>query len=705
MSPVPLPPPPRGSTTPGTPHLARQRSISMPRRKSSRISVGQDIIDTIPAISTLPPSHPFATALRKQSTGSSSATPTDSPTRTSSSHSHVHCEPFQHAEVSSMGWDAFRSNDGATPISSSSRVPTSSTAIDISFEHQVRASVRGFRPLETAGLGDFSDSPSLASGIGSKIVRETCSPAAQSVGTGDNHLTPLRPRQFGSSSQQRIRRSSSLEPVARSSQARRDARLSLRPEPRRIDFSTRPEPTESPRARTISQSYARSNFLEPEFSVRTRSLSHTAAWSVQPRSNILPEMADLSNHLQLASESTSADDPTLAETDRAMTKLPNPEGEEAVCTQPPSQRPGRPTIDTSVSSHNSELSSVPKSAKVRGSQPFSIFDIPSADQISRARRCRLLDQNGHPVAFGDVLPTMMAAKEAEDADRPPPRTLAIFLRHLYDGMSQDYVTAVERQLNFEAVQSCNVKVVFICHGSYRVMKRYKSHLKSTFAFYTDPTPDNELYQILGMTLVSKLSTPKFPITNLETGAPKIAVSTHGLGTGLMSLGLGSPGSLHQLGGEFLFAPGTCEFVHRMAHIGGKLCVCPMLTVDNWEPGFILRSAGMPYPAPQPIRRHLPNAAKPISEQLRDAKVRAHLNFHRHYRSTPINKQGLPVTPQQMSAPERPQPDVTKFNSRMSPAEGTYSTTFSLDTRRIGVKPVNPLLLDYNDCPHAKWERP
>jgi len=210
------------------------------------------------------------------------------------------------------------------------------------------------------------------------------------------------------------------------------------------------------------------------------------------------------------------------------------------------------------------LFSLPPSAKVFGDEGFDMFSLPTSTRVKMAAEQRLLDSNGKVLTFGDLLP------DNTDTSPLPPRTLAIFLRHFWCGHCQDYVTNLEKRIDSEAIKAANVRLVFICHGSPRVMKGYQKLFKVPYPLYTDPSPNNDLYRLLGMTLQAKLKQPRFERPEYNLASPQVQAA-RGAMNGITKLPIGAPGSWKQLGGELLFGPGyACEFAHRMYHMGGEL---------------------------------------------------------------------------------------------------------------------------------------
>jgi len=134
---------------------------------------------------------------------------------------------------------------------------------------------------------------------------------------------------------------------------------------------------------------------------------------------------------------------------------------------------------------------------------------------------------------------------------------------------------VEKSLNLAALESSRVRVVFISHGSsHRVLRGYLKAFRLSYELYTDPTPNRELYQALGMTLMTKFLQPRDQRPEQNPQSPRLQAA-RGLVRGLTKFFTGARDMLKykQSGGEFLFGPGyQCEFAHRMYTAKGGLLV-------------------------------------------------------------------------------------------------------------------------------------
>ncbi|WVF66458.1 hypothetical protein IAT40_001198 [Kwoniella sp. CBS 6097] len=252
-------------------------------------------------------------------------------------------------------------------------------------------------------------------------------------------------------------------------------------------------------------------------------------------------------------------------------------------------------------------------------EEFSVDRLPSKRNLWEAGTCFLRDENGELVCFGDFFPRWdndnvsssgvvihkgkaresgpgvvemeksasfdpapsSAAQQA--SARPVPKTVVFFIRHLWCGQCQDYALASLGICDPVALEKAGIRVVVISNGSWKILKAYKKLFNIPFPIYVDGT--RRLYQLLGMTKMTNDFGPMFKGRAAYHQRPVPTQLLHGLGNAFFRMPLANPGTLTQLGGEFILTPGwNCEFAHRMTN-----------TSDHMEAPDILRLAGCPHP--------------------------------------------------------------------------------------------------------------
>jgi hypothetical protein len=150
----------------------------------------------------------------------------------------------------------------------------------------------------------------------------------------------------------------------------------------------------------------------------------------------------------------------------------------------------------------------------------------------------------------------------------------LFIRHFWCPWDQDFMYSVSRHVNMEALERADVDLAVIGCGSPAMIRSYRrmfssfssytySHcladiFRAPFDVYTDPTL--RLHRTLGMTLRTNEPGPE---------TDRGAYVRHGLVGGiamvvLNAIRVGMPvfekgGDPAQLGGEFVFGPGSVHF--------------------------------------------------------------------------------------------------------------------------------------------------
>lgn len=193
---------------------------------------------------------------------------------------------------------------------------------------------------------------------------------------------------------------------------------------------------------------------------------------------------------------------------------------------------------------------------------FSVWRLPSQRRMWEAGTCFLRDENGEVIPFSDLFPLRTGAS-------PEPRTVVFFIRQFWCGMCQDFISGSVAQLDPAVMAAHNIRVVVIGDGPWQVLKSYRSVLNCPFEMYTDGP--RHLYHLLGMiknNLIPPIDTGKAGYNKRPTAVQAYT----GIKTAVTNFPFMYPGSMGQLGGEFVFAPGyKCEFAHRMTTMGSELC--------------------------------------------------------------------------------------------------------------------------------------
>ncbi|WWC85594.1 uncharacterized protein L201_000458 [Kwoniella dendrophila CBS 6074] len=252
---------------------------------------------------------------------------------------------------------------------------------------------------------------------------------------------------------------------------------------------------------------------------------------------------------------------------------------------------------------------------------FSIDKLPSKKNLWEAGTCFLKDENGDLKCFGDFFPkyhndpsssftddqqsqTQGKGKSRENlgmgvsttmeksatystpeskSDTKIRKTVIFFIRHFWCGQCQDYTFASLSLLDPVALEKAGIRVIIISNGSWKIIKAYKKLFNCPFPIYVDGP--RRLYQLMGMT---KMTNDFGPLFKGRAAYHQRAVPgqlLHGLGNAFFRMPLANPGTLTQLGGEFILTPGwNCEFAHRMT-----------TTSDHMEAPDVLRLAGCANP--------------------------------------------------------------------------------------------------------------
>ncbi|KAF8492637.1 hypothetical protein F5888DRAFT_1618873 [Russula emetica] len=230
--------------------------------------------------------------------------------------------------------------------------------------------------------------------------------------------------------------------------------------------------------------------------------------------------------------------------------------------------------------------------------------ILSLPQLAQAARIPVVRENGVRVQFGELWRMQ--------------RTVAIFIRHFWCPMCQDYLASLMRDVDHAALARTGVRLIVIGCGSYGLIRSYRQIFRLPYEIFVDASPGQILYRALGM-------------GQIPSGAHKARFSTedaagsyvrHGAVSGLAmvvahALRVGMPvwergGDASQLGGEFVLGPGlSCTYVHRMQNTAGHAPI-----VD------VLAAAGVRAARKVPGAGPRPNISLPLGRgaDARDTKV-------------------------------------------------------------------------------------
>ncbi|KAI8980037.1 hypothetical protein BD414DRAFT_550640 [Trametes punicea] len=224
------------------------------------------------------------------------------------------------------------------------------------------------------------------------------------------------------------------------------------------------------------------------------------------------------------------------------------------------------------------------------------------DQVARAASLYVIAQNGIRVQFGELF------KER--------KTIAIFIRHFWCPMGQDYMYSISRNVDYEALKRAGFDFVIIGNGSPGMIKSYRHIFRSPIPMYTDPTL--RLYAALGMTLRTN---------NPGPDSEKGEYIRHGVIGGIAmvvrnALRVCMPvwekgGDGAQLGGEFVLGPGqvtgicivvsyadlspvslNCSFAHRMTTTRSHAHILDVLMAAGYHFSIPTAPDGAPTLSPE-----------------------------------------------------------------------------------------------------------
>lgn len=240
----------------------------------------------------------------------------------------------------------------------------------------------------------------------------------------------------------------------------------------------------------------------------------------------------------------------------------------------------------------------------RDHDPSWTWQKPSRKMVMKAADCKLFDEYGNQLKFGDLLPDsdadiddaasqLLSPVDTNDTaptkslksihsqtrvnqlPKPPKytRTVVFFVGHWWCGLCHDYVLMSLAKLSPAALLRAGVKVCVISSGTWKAITKYKEmfNIPATFNVYVDR--GTRLYKALGMR--SRMPNP-FPEMKLKFRPSYhrhafLRQMANGMSNGFFRLtGFTNPGNFLQLGGEFVFSDDfKCDFAHRMAARSGE----------------------------------------------------------------------------------------------------------------------------------------
>lgn len=232
--------------------------------------------------------------------------------------------------------------------------------------------------------------------------------------------------------------------------------------------------------------------------------------------------------------------------------------------------------------------------KVRKKLERQIFEagpdrLPSARELLEVSEMEVYNAEGDKVTFGQIL----------GDGRDGRKTIVIFIRHWYCPLCGQYVDDIVRSIDKDALEAANVELVVIGLGSPRLLPAYSRVMKCPFRMYTDPTL--KLYRGLGMTLKT------FDEGNEEDKGDYI-VKTSGEATlavmkRAIKMPLGMPGSVSQLGGEFIFQGSmTCMYAHRMTNTRAHAPIRDVAALAGVKIDYGAGARRESGPSPPPLHR-------------------------------------------------------------------------------------------------------
>lgn len=215
--------------------------------------------------------------------------------------------------------------------------------------------------------------------------------------------------------------------------------------------------------------------------------------------------------------------------------------------------------------------------------------LPSAREMLEVSEMEVYNAEGDKVTFGQIL----------GDGRDGRKTIVIFIRHWYCPLCGQYVDDIVRSIDKDALEAANVDLVVIGLGSPRLLPAYSRVMKCPFRMYTDPTL--KLYRGLGMTLKTFDEGPeeaKGDYIVKTSGEATLAVMKRAI-----KMPLGMPGSVSQLGGEFIFQGNmTCMYAHRMTNTRAHAPIRDVAALAGVKIDYGAEARRESGPSPPPLHR-------------------------------------------------------------------------------------------------------
>lgn len=186
--------------------------------------------------------------------------------------------------------------------------------------------------------------------------------------------------------------------------------------------------------------------------------------------------------------------------------------------------------------------------------------IPDNETLSRAANLDVVDFKGENVKFGQIIER---------------KTIVVFIRHLFCGSCQAYVEQLAK-VSQEALDAADTSIVVIGCGEWNPIQSYAETTGFKGRIFADPT--RTLYRELGMNIESLERTPAGQERRSYLVLGAFANATQSIWKALRHPShVGKQGNFAQLGGEFIFGPGTvCSFASRMQHTEDHVEVADLL---------------------------------------------------------------------------------------------------------------------------------
>ncbi|KAJ9104932.1 hypothetical protein QFC19_003727 [Naganishia cerealis] len=226
--------------------------------------------------------------------------------------------------------------------------------------------------------------------------------------------------------------------------------------------------------------------------------------------------------------------------------------------------------------------------KIRRKREAAIFEagpdrLPTPRELLVVSKLQVYNVEGEKVMFGDIV-----------AGGGGQQTIVVFIRHWYCPLCAEYVECIVRTVDPEALEKANVKLVIIGNGSRRMLPAYsKKVMRSPFEMFTDPKL--RVYRGLGMTRQTHDGGEEEDKGDYITMGPMRG--TLEVAKRATKMPLGRPGTIPQLGGEFIFSSALqCSYAHRMTNTRAHAPIRDVVARTGALLDFIHVERGPPPPA-------------------------------------------------------------------------------------------------------------